>query len=128
MSTSWNGWPSARRSRAFHLDWSGKGALPRRLRRSNPCGGWQGRRRLWFASPGAADGVGRAEIVEPLGATTILHVRIDGGPDRAMRVIVTADRAPVVDERVAFRIQRDRLYLFDERTSASLAGGPSRPV
>jgi hypothetical protein len=45
-----------------------------------------------------------------------------------MRVIVTADRAPVVDERVAFRIQRDRLYLFDERTSASLAGGPSRPV
>ena len=81
-----------------------------------------------FASGGEADGIGRVEVVEPLGATTILHVRVEAGSERAMRMVVPADGAPAVDERVAFRIRRDRVYLFDERTGVSLAAGPSAPA
>jgi multiple sugar transport system ATP-binding protein len=61
-----------------------------------------------------ADAVGRVDVVEPLGATTVLHVRIDGASERAIRVVVPADRGPVVDAEVAIRINRDRVYLFDE--------------
>jgi ABC-type sugar transport system ATPase subunit len=72
-----------------------------------------------LAQPGNADAVGRVEVVEPLGATTILHVRIDGGSGRPMRLVVPAERSPVVDDKVAVRVRRDRVYLFDERTGAA---------
>jgi multiple sugar transport system ATP-binding protein len=67
-----------------------------------------------------ADAVGRVDVVEPLGATTVLHIRLDGAPERAIRVVVPADRGPVLEAEVAIRIRRDRVYLFDERTGAAL--------
>src|SRR5262245_17266919 len=73
-----------------------------------------------LAPRGDADAVGRVEIVEPLGATTILHIRIDGASERAVRVVGPADWGPIVDGEVAIRIRRDRVYLFDERTGGAV--------
>jgi ABC-type sugar transport system ATPase subunit len=72
-----------------------------------------------LAPPGDADAVGRVEVAEPLGATTVLHVRIDGGTGPAIRVVVPADRAPAMDDTVAVRLRRDRVHLFDERTGVA---------
>jgi ABC-type sugar transport system ATPase subunit len=73
-----------------------------------------------LAPPGAADAVGRVDVVEPLGATTVLHIRIDGAQERPVRVVVPADQTAMVDAEVAIRIRRDRVYLFDERTGVAL--------
>jgi ABC-type sugar transport system ATPase subunit len=67
-----------------------------------------------------ADAVGRVEVVEQLGATTDLHIRIDGAPERTLRVVAPADWEPVVDAEVAIRIHRDRVYLFDARTGLAV--------
>jgi multiple sugar transport system ATP-binding protein len=73
-----------------------------------------------LAPLGDADAVGRVDVVEALGATTILHVRIDGASEHAIRLVVPADRGPVVEAEVAIRIRRDRVYLFDERTGMAV--------
>ena len=73
-----------------------------------------------LAPSGDADAVGHVEVVEPLGATTVIHVRIKGVSDRAVRIVVPADRAPAVDDEVAIRIRRDRVYVFDERTGMAV--------
>jgi multiple sugar transport system ATP-binding protein len=73
-----------------------------------------------LVSPSDADAVGRVEIVEPVGATTVLHVRIDGGSERAVRVVIPTDTGAAVDAEVAIRIRRDRVYLFDERTGGAV--------
>ena len=69
---------------------------------------------------GDAEAVGRVEVVEPLGATSVLHVRIDHGSARAIRVVVPADLAPVVNAEVAIRLRHDRVYLFDEPTGVAI--------
>jgi ABC-type sugar transport system ATPase subunit len=69
---------------------------------------------------GDAEAVGRVEVVEPLGATSVLHVRIDNGSARAIRVVVPADQAPVVNAEVAIRLRHDRVYLFDEPTGVAI--------
>ena len=75
---------------------------------------------IGLVPPGDADAVGRVEVVEPLGATTLLHVRIDGMAGRAARIVVPADGAVAIDDEVAIRIRRDRVYLFDERTGMAV--------
>ena len=73
-----------------------------------------------LAPRGDAEAVGRVDIVEPLGATTILHIRIDGASERAVRVVGPANGGPNVDGEVGIRIRRDRVYLFDERTGVAV--------
>jgi multiple sugar transport system ATP-binding protein len=73
-----------------------------------------------LAPHGDADAVGRVDVVEPLGATTVVHVRIVSRADLAIRVVVPADQAPVVDAEVGLRLRRDRVYLFDERSGAAV--------
>lgn len=73
-----------------------------------------------LASPDEADAVGHVEVLEPLGPTTVVHVRIKGMSGRAVRVVVPADRVMAVDDEVAVRIRRDRVYLFDERTGMAV--------
>jgi multiple sugar transport system ATP-binding protein len=68
-----------------------------------------------------ADAIGRVEVAEPLGPTTVLHVHLDGGSERAVRVVVPTEQAPAVDAEVAIRIRRDRVYLFEERTGGWMA-------
>ena len=71
---------------------------------------------------GEADGVGRVEIVEPLGPVTVIHLRVDGLPDEFVRVVVPADTRIDVGDDASFRARRDRLHLFDARTGQRLGG------
>jgi ABC-type sugar transport system ATPase subunit len=73
-----------------------------------------------LASRAEADAIGRVEVLEPLGPTTVVHVRIMGMAARALRVVVPADRAVAIDDEVTIRIRRDRVYLFDERGGRAL--------
>jgi ABC-type sugar transport system ATPase subunit len=70
--------------------------------------------------PARGHGVGRVEIVELLGSTSVIHLRVDGLSDRLLRVVVSSDATVAVGERVGFRIDVDRLHLFDERTGHRL--------
>jgi multiple sugar transport system ATP-binding protein len=62
--------------------------------------------------PGEGDGRGRIEVVEPLGATTIVHLRAEGTSHQLVRVGVSSDIRADVGESVGFRLRRDRLHLF----------------
>jgi ABC-type sugar transport system ATPase subunit len=66
--------------------------------------------------PDASDATGRVEILEPLGPTTLVHVRIDDGRDNRARVSVQANPNIAIGDRVGFSVRRDRLHFFD-RTS-----------
>jgi multiple sugar transport system ATP-binding protein len=66
--------------------------------------------------PVAGHGAGRVEIVELLGSTSVIHLRVDGWSDQLLRVVVSSDTPVAVDEQVGFRIHVDRLHLFDART------------
>ncbi len=67
-----------------------------------------------------SDGTGRIEVVEPLGAATLVHVRVAGAPDDLMRVVVLPDASVAVGADVGFRLRRDRLHLFDARSGRRL--------
>jgi ABC-type sugar transport system ATPase subunit len=57
-----------------------------------------------------ADTGGRVEVIERLGASTLVHVRVD---THLVRVLGPADLAANVDEAVGLRVRRDRLHVFD---------------
>ena len=62
---------------------------------------------------GSADGAGFAGVValvEPLGAETLVHVRLDGGETVVVRVRDGA--VPLLDERVALAVSPGRLHAF----------------
>jgi len=64
----------------------------------------------------AADGRGRIEVVEPLGAATLIHLRVDRRSSDLVRVVISADRAVAVGDVVGFRVRRDRVHQFDRET------------
>jgi multiple sugar transport system ATP-binding protein len=66
-----------------------------------------------LTAPGDGDGIGRVEIVEPMGATTLVHLRAGEEPSSAIRVIVPADTRVAADQTAGFRVRRDRLHFFD---------------
>lgn len=63
-----------------------------------------------------ADAVGRVEVMEPLGATAVLHVRLG---DERVRIVVPADRAPAVDTDAGIRIPAERVHWFDAQTGVA---------
>jgi multiple sugar transport system ATP-binding protein len=69
---------------------------------------------------GEGDGIGRVEIVEPLGPVTLIHLRVDGLPDEFVRVVVPGDTRIGVGDDASFRARADRLHLFDARTGRRL--------
>ena len=71
---------------------------------------------------GAADGdeTGRVEVVEPLGSTQLLHLRLDRRPDVLLRVVVSSDASIGADQPIAVRFRRDRLHFFDAATGRTL--------
>jgi multiple sugar transport system ATP-binding protein len=77
---------------------------------------------------GDADGSGRVEIVEPLGATTVVHLRVDGLQDQLVRAVVPVDTAVNVNERVHFRLRRNGVHLFDADTGAACVHTSDRGV
>jgi ABC-type sugar transport system ATPase subunit len=66
--------------------------------------------------PDGADETGRVEIVEPLGSTRLLHVRLVRRPDLLMRVLVPGDAAIGVEATAGLRLRRERLHRFDPET------------
>ena len=76
-------------------------------------------------TPGASDPAlltGIVAIVEPLGATSLVHVQIDGLPELT-RVLVDAEHAVRVGDRVGARIRRARVHLFEEGSGRRIAPG-----
>jgi ABC-type sugar transport system ATPase subunit len=73
-----------------------------------------------LTGPGEGHGIGRAEIVELLGSTTLIHLRVDGESDGLLRIVVPSDVTVAVDDPVGFRVNVDRLHVFDERTGQRL--------
>jgi multiple sugar transport system ATP-binding protein len=72
-------------------------------------------------------GVGTIEVVEPLGATTIVHLRVEAVADQLLRVVVPPDASVAVDQRVGFRINTGHMHLFDAPTGLRLTGTPPAP-
>jgi ABC-type sugar transport system ATPase subunit len=62
------------------------------------------------------DATGRVEILEPLGPTTLVHVRVDAAPESLARIVVQANPPIAIGDRVGFRMKRDRLHVFDKET------------
>ena len=73
-----------------------------------------------LAPSGEGDGEGRVEIVEPLGTVTVVHLRVDGLKNEFVRVVLPADTRIGVDDRISFRVRRDRLHVFDGQTGRRL--------
>ena len=74
--------------------------------------------------PDAGHGTGCVEVLEPMGATTVVHLRVDGMTNQFLRVVVAPDASVGLDERVGFRINAERVHLFDERTGLRLTRTP----
>jgi ABC-type sugar transport system ATPase subunit len=70
--------------------------------------------------PEGADQAGRVEVIEPLGSTLLLHVRLNRLPDLLVRVVVPSDARISVDATIGVRLRRDRLHLFDAATGRAV--------
>ena len=68
----------------------------------------------------ASDTTGRVDILEPLGATTLAHIRIEGSPDAHARIVIPSDTRIAIDGRVGFRVRRDRLHFFEHDSGRRL--------
>jgi multiple sugar transport system ATP-binding protein len=60
------------------------------------------------------------EIVEPLGALTLIHVAIEAVPNELLRIVVPAEARVAVGDRVSLRLRRDRLHVFDRDSGKRL--------
>ena len=66
----------------------------------------------------AASVVGSVEMVEALGADTLVHVAVSGRPVIAR---LPQGAAAVIGEPMALAAEADRVYVFDGETGARLA-------
>ncbi len=64
---------------------------------------------------------GRVELVEPLGSSTLIHVGVDG-LDELVRVQHRGDGHVERGDTLALRLRRERLHVFDARSSLRLDG------
>jgi ABC-type sugar transport system ATPase subunit len=64
---------------------------------------------------GDADRQGRVEIVEPLGATLLLHLKTDGSTE-LLRAVIAAGEPIAIGSTVGLRFRRNRLHRFDSAT------------
>jgi multiple sugar transport system ATP-binding protein len=69
-----------------------------------------------LTTPGGGDMEGTIEVVERLGASTVVHVQAGQRGDALLRVVVAADDPVTVRDRVGLRLRPDRLHPFDART------------
>jgi ABC-type sugar transport system ATPase subunit len=64
--------------------------------------------------------LGHVEVVEPLGSTKVLHVRLDRQPDVLVRVVVPSDMPVDVERAIGLRLQSERLHFFDAASGRTL--------
>jgi multiple sugar transport system ATP-binding protein len=69
---------------------------------------------------GEGDGVGRVDVAELLGPSTVLHLRVEGLPSERVRVVTPEETRIGVHDHTGFRVRRDRLHLFDGKTGQRL--------
>ena len=74
-----------------------------------------------MTDPGAGELEGTIEVVEPLGAHTLVHVAVENKGE-LVRVVVPASDQVRAGSRVGLSWERHRVHLFDERT------GRRRPI
>ena len=65
---------------------------------------------------GGGDVAGGVEIVQPLGAATLVHIRADERPDELVRVVVPPETVLPIGARASLQFRRDRIHLFDGRS------------
>ena len=73
-----------------------------------------------LTTPDAGDGRGRVEVVEPLGAATLIHIQMNGPSSELVRAVVSSEARVAVDDQIGLRLRRDRLHFFDEQTGQRL--------
>ena len=73
-----------------------------------------------LTSVDTGDATGHVEILEPLGATTLVHVRIDDAPASLARIVAQANPGIAIGDRVGLSVRRDRLHFFDETSGRRL--------
>jgi multiple sugar transport system ATP-binding protein len=78
---------------------------------------------LELADTASADAIGRVDVVEPLGPTTVLHIRL--ADNQPLRMVVPANRAAAVDAEVGVRVLPGRVHWFDAGTGAAHRHGRS---
>ena len=59
------------------------------------------------------DAAGRVEILEPLGPTMLVHVRVDDAVESRARIVVPANSRIAIGDRIGISVRRDRLHFFD---------------
>jgi hypothetical protein len=64
---------------------------------------------------------GSIEVVERLGASTVVHVQTGAPIVELLRVVVAGDCTAAVGDRVGLRLRHDRLHAFDARTGQRLS-------
>jgi ABC-type sugar transport system ATPase subunit len=74
---------------------------------------------LDLASQDRADVVGVVEVAEPLGSTTLLHVRAAASTP-LLRILVSGDAGITAGQAVGAQARRDRLHFFDRRSGQRL--------
>jgi ABC-type sugar transport system ATPase subunit len=74
-----------------------------------------------LTAAGAGDTEGSIEVVERLGASTVVHLQAGTPYVEMLRVVVPGDRPVTVGEQVGLRWRRDRLHRFDAGTGRRLS-------
>ena len=71
-----------------------------------------------LVAPSAADVCGRIDMIEPLGRELVIHLAVQGTvAETEVRFMAAAETAVAVNDRVGGRFHRDRLHLFDAKTT-----------
>ena len=69
-----------------------------------------------LVADGSRDATGRVALIEPLGASAVVHLDVDRTSTHLVRVVVPDAPPLTFGDVVAFRLRRDRLHIFDART------------
>ncbi|GIW41887.1 MAG: ABC transporter ATP-binding protein [Candidatus Binatia bacterium] len=69
-----------------------------------------------LVAAGERDAVGVVEIVQPLGASDVVHLALEGPGESKMTAVCPAEEAPRPGDRVGLRFPPDRVHLFDAET------------
>jgi ABC-type sugar transport system ATPase subunit len=70
-----------------------------------------------LVAPLGADVCGRIEMIEPLGHERLIHLAVQGTVGDVALRFIAEETAVAVNDRVAVRFDRHKLYLFDAATT-----------
>lgn len=80
---------------------------------------------IQVVTPGGSAAVGRIEVVEPVGSTTLIHVRMKDEGSPLLRVVTSDAVVRRPDEMVGLNFNRSRLHVFNGTTGMRLSTPPN---